>query len=162
MARCFEVIDLEHLRASTKKNFMAFYFDEMSLSAFKCWLRSDSELHEEIGHENYSNLINFNNNLDVDGKLVKTLIEEIYTSKQKSHIAYDRALSITQKMLNGEISLKKGCKILADMEMNGYDFIPPVFDGYDSEMDRLNNVDFYKEDIIADAKKLYAYLSGQE
>lgn len=145
---------MSHLSDNTKYNFLQFYFGDSTTDDFSNWLWNSSELEEEVGGEAYLSLIDLDFRSRDDVEKAKDIVSNIYNSDCDNAIVYDKVLLSLESMIENRISLKEGCKVLADLSLEGYEFIPTSFVGYSSELDSSNDEEFYKDRIISDAKKI--------
>lgn len=135
--------------------FLGFYFGEISSSEFSEWVYSSKELEHIIGANRYLEIISFDYDADQQEQgAIKKIVADIYNDLTSNRLIPDRVSRLVESMLNNDISLRVGCKELADLHDEGNDFIPIEFVGYDSELDSPSKEEFYRERILDDLKLL--------
>jgi hypothetical protein len=84
----------------------------------------------------------------------------LYRSYYGVPLEVDKTRLTLSKILMGELTIDNGCRVLADLCANGNNFIPNIFEGYSSEIERLGDYSFYKDRILNDVNKLLVELSS--
>jgi hypothetical protein len=141
--------------------FFQFFFDQLPARDFESWLYTASDVEKKVGAENYLELVS----LDYDTKegvyRAKEIIRFTYDHLSTDTIFRDRARLVAKSMLDGDLSIVMGCRILANLSMDGFEFVPGVFVAYSGEYDRLKERvanDAYKERILRDVHLMLADL----
>lgn len=144
---------------STKNKLIDFYYNDLSINDFEKWLYENDYL-EKFDEQIYMLLIDINYKDKEEVNIGKRKLKDLYKIHYDVPIEIDKTRLILNKIITGELAIDNGCRILADLCANGNSFIPIVFEGYSSEIERLGNYSFYKDRIIKDAKKLLVELSS--
>jgi hypothetical protein len=133
--------------------FLQFFFDQLPARDFESWLYTTADIEKKVGTENYLELVS----LDYDTKegvhRAKEIIRSTYDHLSTDTIFRDRARLVAKSMLDGDLSIVLGCRILANLSMDGLEFVPGVFVAYSGEYDRLEESvanDAYTERILQD------------
>jgi len=131
----------------------AIFFDDLSPKNFSGWLNENTKIEEEIGKNAYFELIekNYNDHLAVID--ARKIILKLYNDAN-ADLKRDYAIHALQQMLNNKFPLAKGCKILANLNADGCAFVPIVFAGYSSELNNLEQEEYYRDRIIKDSRNL--------
>jgi len=150
-----------NLKASSiSKSILDFYFNDLGPDNFSNKLHDAAdEIERLMGVDLYFDLIDCDLSTKEGVELIKTKITQFY-SEDENTLFKDRAIDICEKIISTKLTITDGCKILSDLELSGADFIPPVFDGYNSEFDDGMDVGFYKDRVIADTKALLGSLKN--
>ena len=147
---------MKPLTDSTRSKLVAFVGGQIADQDFEHWLYSAPGLEDELGSGAYLDLVGMDFSKPIDIAAARELAATLYAARQGYSIELDRALLVLRAMIAGECSYRVGTKILADLRLAGHEFIPAVFAGYSSEIERLGTAEHYQERILMDAKKLIA------
>lgn len=145
---------MKNLSERSKKSFLKFFSGELSPTAFASWIYSTENLEDELGAEYFFDLIDLDFRKISDVEKARNKVAELYNAEMENAIIYDLVESVLNRMLAGTLPFSLGCKTLADLNVNGFDFIPDVFIGYSSEMLDEKSIEFYKDRISGDAQLL--------
>lgn len=148
-------------KSKVMEMFLQFFFDQLSARDFESWLYTAADVEKKVGAENYLELINFDYNKKEDVYRAKEIIRATYEHLSTEAIFRDRARLVAKSMLHGDLSIMLGCKILADLSMDGFEFVPGVFVAYSGEFDRLKESEAdeaYGERILRDVNLMLTSL----
>ncbi len=153
---------MNKLLKKTRLHFRNFYFKVEKPLVFSQWLYESDTIEKELDEKDYLTLISFNYNNTDEVCDAQILIRELYNSAHENLLHIDRANEIIELSLNSDIELAKGCRLLADIVADGYDFVDEIFIGYASEFDRLGETDHYDERIKNDLMALSSKLEKEK
>lgn len=135
------------------RNLRDFYFGVLEPTEFDRWLCQTVSLENVLGDDAFLHLINtdYSNQDEIDS--AKHLVERVYREKFQGDLIRDRVHDTLDAMLRGATPLQAGCATLWELRLNGAQFIPAVFAGYASELERTGDEDYYRERILRDVQE---------
>lgn len=153
-----------NLADDIKIHFRKFYFGDISVDSFTEWLYANAELENVIGYDHWYALLEFDYRKRDDIDLAKKLVKQLYEAQKPDLLIIEHAKSIAENVLDNSLGLHDGCRKLAQLLYKDYPraekYIDLVFTGYEDELERLDNTNFYDDRILADVKKLLANLNS--
>jgi len=132
-----------------------FLAGEMTSADFDRWFHGTSELESALGTRAYGALLAFDfRRQDAAPELWK-LVRSIYESARPARLARDRAFRVARGLLNGSVQLHDGVRVLAELCLDGHDWVPAIFVNVKSEFDKIPRLEQYDQwDPAALAVKL--------
>lgn len=125
-----------------------FHFGELEPSEFDRWLCQAECMEDAIGDEAFSALMNADYSDRDQIEFARHVVARVYRERLHGDLVRDRVHDVLEGMLGGTISLRSGCVYLWEMRLGGASFIPAVFAGYASELERTGDEEFYRERIL--------------
>jgi hypothetical protein len=120
-----------------------FLSGEMSAADFEQWLSAASELESLLGTRAYRELLAFDfRQANVAQELFKH-VRSIYEYARPGRLARDRAFRIARGLLSGSIRIHDGVRALAELCLDGHDWVPGIFVQVNSEFDEIPGPDQY-------------------
>ena len=131
----------------TLRHLQEFYFRVATPAEFEKWLYSDQTRESALGAESYFNLIDvdYSKNSEIDR--ARLVVSTIYPGKLDGLIAAF-AKDSAEAALNGNISLDRACRKLAELETSGETKLPAIFDFIVDALDRGTSAEHLREDMI--------------
>jgi hypothetical protein len=109
----------------------------MSLGDFERWLGSTSDLESALGTRAYGQIQGFDfrqQNADLE---LHKLVRSIYESARPGRLARDRAFRIARGLINGSVRIQDGVSALAQLCLDGHDWVPGIFVSAQWEFDKI-------------------------
>ena len=104
-----------------------FLSGQMSSADFEQWFYTTPELESVLGARAFHDLMVFDfKQRDAGSELLK-LVRSIYEYARPGRLARDRAFRIAQDLLSGSVEMHEGVRTLAELCLDGHDWIPSVF-----------------------------------
>lgn len=167
------------LPAEIRRRLLDFACDVSEPAEFEAWVYATRELEEALGPESYLEMISANYSTNEGIFEARQKAAALGETDEAGAVARHQAETLATRMLSGEISLLAGLRKLASLYHKGYNFIPVIFSGLESETDcvpevgqyqqwepkalarQLKTLEFYKPRIIAELESFLADLRRQ-
>ena len=120
-----------------------FLSGEISSADLERWFESTPELEVVLGTRAYGDLLAFDfRQRDAAHELSK-LVRSIYEYGRPARLAWDRAFRIARGLLSGSVQTHDGVRALAELSMDGHDWVPSIFVNLRSEFDEIPKPEQY-------------------
>jgi len=120
-----------------------FLAGEMSPADFEQWLCTTNDLETTLGARAYRELLAFDfKQRDAAYELAR-LVRSVYEYTRPGMLARDRAFRIARGLLNGSVQIHDGVRVLAELCLDGHDWVPSVFVGVKSQFDEMPRPEQY-------------------
>jgi hypothetical protein len=120
-----------------------FLAGEMSAADFERWFHTSAELESVLGARAYGELLAFDfQQQHAADELIK-LVRSIYEWARPARLARDRAFRIARGLLSGSVEIHDGVRALAELCMDGHDWVPGIFVNVQSEFDKIPRPEQY-------------------
>ena len=122
-----------------------FLAGEISSADFEQWFCTTSELESALGSRAYRELFAFDfRQRDAANELLK-LVRSIYEWARPARLARDRGFRIARGLLSGMVEIHDGVRVLAELCMDGHDWVPGLFVNVKAEFDGIPKPEQYEQ-----------------
>ena len=120
-----------------------FLSGEISPADFERWFFTTSELESALGTRAYRELLAFDFQQRHAAHELPQLVRSIYQWARPGRLAWDRAFRIARGLLSGMVQIHDGVRTLAELCMDGHDWVPSIFVNVNSEFDGIPRPEQY-------------------
>jgi hypothetical protein len=120
-----------------------FLAGEMSSADLEQWLYATSEAESILGARAYAELLSFDFRQPHAAQELPKLVRSVYEYTRPGRLARDRAFRIAQGLLSGSVEMPSGVRVLAELCLDGHDWVPSVFVNMKSEFEEIPRPDQY-------------------
>jgi hypothetical protein len=117
----------------------------MSSADFEQWFRSTPELESVLGARAYGALLAFDFQQQDAAHELSQLVRSIYEWARPGRLARDRAFRIARELLSGSVQIQDGVRALAELCMDGHDWVPGIFVHVQSEFEGIARPEEYAQ-----------------
>jgi hypothetical protein len=122
-----------------------FLAGEMSSADLEQWLYATSEAESILGARAYAELLSFDFRQPHAAQELPKLVRSVYEYTRPGRLARDRAFRIAQGLLSGSVEIPSGVRVLAELCLDGHDWVPSVFVNMQSKFDEMPKPDQYAQ-----------------
>jgi hypothetical protein len=122
-----------------------FLAGEMSSADVEQWLYTTSEAESILGTRAYTELLTFDFRQPQAAQELLKLVRSIYEYTRPGRLARDRAFRIAQGLLSGSVEIHNGVRVLAELCLDGHEWVPSVFVNVKSKFDEIPRQDQYAQ-----------------
>ena len=120
-----------------------FLSGEISAVDLERWLTSTPDLESALGTRPYRELLAFDFRQPNAAQELQGLVRSIYESARPARLARDRAYRIARGLLSGSVQVHDGVRALAELCLDGHDWVPGVFVHLKWELDKIPRPEQY-------------------
>jgi len=120
-----------------------FLSGEMSSADFERWFHTTSELESVLGERAYGELLAFDFQQRHAADELSKLVRSIYEWARPARLARDRAFRIARELLSGSVVIHDGVRALAQLCLDGHDWVPGIFVNVQSKFDAIPRPEQY-------------------
>jgi hypothetical protein len=117
---------------------------EMSPADFERWFHTTPELEAALGIRAYRDLLAFDSQPEHAGQELLKLVRSVYEYARPGRLARDRAFRIARGLLSGMVETQDGVRALAELCLDGHDWVPGLFVNVKSEFDGIPRPEQYE------------------
>jgi hypothetical protein len=121
-----------------------FLSGEMSPADFERWVCTTPELESALGARACRELLAFDFQPPHAPQDLFHLVRSIYEWARPGRLARDRAFRIARGLLIGSVQIHDGVRRLAELCMDGHDWVPGIFVSVNSEFDKIPRPEQYE------------------
>lgn len=120
-----------------------FLSGEMPAADFEQWVLATPGLEIALGARAHGQLAAFDFQQQHAAHELFQLVRSIYEGARPARLARDRAVRIARGLLSGSVPIHDGVRRLAELCMDGHDWVPGIFVGVSSELDKIPTPEQY-------------------
>ena len=120
-----------------------FLAGEMPAADFEQWFHNTAELESALGARAYRELLAFDFQQRDAAYELSQLVRSIYQWARPGRLAWDRAFRISRGLLSGSVQTQDGVRILAELCLDGHDWVPSIFVNAKSDIDKIPRPEQY-------------------
>ncbi len=120
-----------------------FLAGEMSSADLERWLHTTPELETALGPRAYRELLAFDSQPGDAGRELLPLVRSVYEYARPGRLARDRAFRIARGLLSGMVETQAGVRALAELCLDGHDWVPSVFVTVQLKFDQIPRPEQY-------------------
>jgi hypothetical protein len=120
-----------------------FLSGEMSSADLEQWLCTSSEAENILGPRAYAELLGFDFRQPHAPHELSKLVRSVYEYSRPGRLARDRAFRIAEGLISGSVEIPSGVRVLAQLCLDGHDWVPSVFVNVQSELDGIPRPEQY-------------------
>jgi len=117
----------------------------MSPADLERWLHTTPQLESALGARAYGELLAFDSQRPDAAPELYRLVRSIYEWARPARLARDRGFRIARGLLSGQVEIHDGVRVLADLCLDGHDWVPSIFVKAQWEFDGLPKPEQYAQ-----------------
>lgn len=122
-----------------------FLAGEISAADFEQWFCTTSELESALGSRAYRELFAFDFRQQNAAHELLKLVRSIYEWARPGRLARDRGFRIAQGLLSGNVQIHDGVRTLAELCVDGHDWVPSIFVNVQAKLDEIPSPEQYSQ-----------------